>query len=231
MSMSGGEMMSMTWMPMCGESWLGAGASFLGMWTVMMTVMMLPSLLPSLWRYRKAVSGAGELPSALLTLPAAAGYFLVWALIGAAVYPAGAVVMAIVMRYPALLRAAPFATGAVVLSAGALQFTRWRSHHLARCRDDCRSESIACSRESLAKAHSSWGHGVRLGLHCAQCCAGLTAVLLVTGIMELPAMLAATAAITLERMAPAAARVPQLIGTVLLGAGLLLIGRASRFAG
>jgi predicted metal-binding membrane protein len=217
-------MMPMTWMPMCGESWIGAGASFLGMWTVMMTAMMLPSLLPALWRYRQAVSGAGELSSALLTLPAAAGYFLVWTLIGAAVYPVGCVVMALVMRYPALLHAAPFATGLVVLGAGALQFTRWRSRHLACCRDVCRGESVGCARESLANGWSSWCHGVRLGFHCALCCAGLTAVLLVTGIMELPAMLAATAAVMLERMAPAAVRAPQLIGVVMLGAGLLLIG-------
>jgi predicted metal-binding membrane protein len=78
-------------------------------------------------------------------------------------------------------------------------------------------------------ACSSWRYGVGLGFHCTQCCAGLTAALLVTGIMNVPGMLAATAAITLERLAPADRRVPQLIGTVLLGAGLCLIGRASGF--
>ncbi len=50
----------MAWMPMCGQAWLGAGASFLGMWVVMKVAMMLPSLLPMLWRYRQAVGGAGE---------------------------------------------------------------------------------------------------------------------------------------------------------------------------
>lgn len=32
----------MTWMQMPGQTWLGAAASFLGMWIMMMVAMMLP---------------------------------------------------------------------------------------------------------------------------------------------------------------------------------------------
>jgi predicted metal-binding membrane protein len=46
MPMPGGWSMSMTWMRMPGQSWLGLAASFLGMWIVMMVAMMLPSLAP-----------------------------------------------------------------------------------------------------------------------------------------------------------------------------------------
>ena len=55
MPMPGGWTMSMAWMRMPGQTWLGAAASFLGMWIVMMVAMMLPSLVPMLWRYRQAV--------------------------------------------------------------------------------------------------------------------------------------------------------------------------------
>ena len=58
MLMPGDWSMSMTWMRMPGQTWLGAATSFLGMWVVMMVAMMLPSLVPMLWNYRKAVSGA-----------------------------------------------------------------------------------------------------------------------------------------------------------------------------
>src|SRR6476619_6005379 len=44
MPMPGGWTMSMAWMPMPGQSPLGAAASFLGMWLAMMAAMMLPSL-------------------------------------------------------------------------------------------------------------------------------------------------------------------------------------------
>jgi len=43
MPMPGGWTMSMAWMPMCGQTWPGATASFLDMWVVMMVAMMLPS--------------------------------------------------------------------------------------------------------------------------------------------------------------------------------------------
>jgi len=55
--MPGGWTMSMAWTRMCGQTWPGVAASFLGMWVVMMVAMMLPSLVPMLWRYRQAVAG------------------------------------------------------------------------------------------------------------------------------------------------------------------------------
>ncbi len=44
MEMPGDWTMSMAWMRMPGQSWVGAGGTFLGMWVVMMVAMMLPSL-------------------------------------------------------------------------------------------------------------------------------------------------------------------------------------------
>ena len=55
MSMPGGWAMSMAWMRMPGQTWLGSAASFMGMWIVMMAAMMLPSLVPMLLNYRRSV--------------------------------------------------------------------------------------------------------------------------------------------------------------------------------
>ena len=55
----------------------------------------------------------------------------------------------------------------------------------------------------------------------------LMVILLVLGIMDLLAMSVVTAAITMERLAPAGERVARAIGAVVVGAGLLLIARAS----
>ena len=227
MPMPDGGTMSMAWMPMCGQSWGSAAASFLAMWTVMMAAMMLPSSIPVLWRYGQSLGRTGGLYDALLTLLAAAGYILVWILLGAAVYPLGAAITAGTMRYPALARAVPIAGGLVVLIAGTLQFTRWKSHQLACCRRDGCRESLACGRALPVGASAALRHGLRLGVHCSQCCAGLTAVLLVTGIMDVPAMVAVTAGITLERLAPAGERVARFIGVVVVCAGLLLIAGAA----
>jgi predicted metal-binding membrane protein len=77
MPMPGGWTMSMAWMRMPGQTWLGAATSFLGMWVVMMVAMMMPSLVPMLWRYRQAV-GTVETRLALLTALVGLGYFVVW---------------------------------------------------------------------------------------------------------------------------------------------------------
>src|SRR5579864_5682968 len=50
MPMPGGWTMSMAWMRMPGQTWLGSAASFVGMWTVMMLAMMLPSIGLMLWK-------------------------------------------------------------------------------------------------------------------------------------------------------------------------------------
>ncbi len=222
MPMPGGWTMSMVWMPMPGQTWPGAAASFLGMWILMMVAMMLPSLLPMLWRYRRAVGGPGETRLDWLTTLVGVGYFLVWTLFGVAVFPLGAALAAVAMQLPALARAVPIAAGAVVVIAGALQFTPWKAYHLACCR-----AAPGCHCTLPADAGMAWRQGVRLGLHCSYCCASLMAILLVIGVMDLRAMAVVTAAITLERLAPAGERVARAVGAVVVVAGLFLIARAA----
>jgi predicted metal-binding membrane protein len=220
MPMPGGWTMSMAWMLMPGQTWLGAAASFLGMWIVMMVAMMLPSLTAMLWRYRQTVE-TSEARLSLLTTLVGIGYFSVWTLIGTAAFPIGVALATIEMELPMLARAVPIATGVVVVIAGLLQFTAWKAHHLA-C---CRTGSID-GRTLPANANTAWQHGLHLGLHCSYCCAGLTVILLVIGVMDLRAMTAVTAAITAERLAPAGEQVARAVGAAAVGTGLLLIGRA-----
>src|ERR1700676_1835297 len=220
MPMSGGWTMSMAWMPMPGQTWLNAAASFLGMWVVMMVAMMLPSLVPMLWRYRQAVGRTGETRLGRLTALVGAGYFFVWTAFGIAAFALGVALAAVEMQLPALARAVPIAVGVVVLIAGALQFTAWKAHHLACCR-----EAPGRGRTLPADAGTAWRHGLRLGLHCSYCCAGLMAFLLVIGVMDLRAMAVVAATIAVERLAPAGERVARATGVVVVGAGLFLIVR------
>ena len=78
-----------------------------------------------------------------------------------------------------------------------------------------------------ADAGTAWRNGLRFGLHCTYCCAGLMAILLVIGVMDLRAMAVVTAAITVERLAPGGERVARAIGAIAVGAGLFLIARAA----
>src|SRR3989442_14835607 len=95
--------------------------------------------------------------------------------------------------------------------AGLLQFTAWKAGH------------VACCRDARTRGRTAWQHGLSLGLHCSQCCLGLMAILLALGVMDLRAMAVVAAAITVERLAPAGERVARGIGTVAVGAGLVLM--------
>ena len=220
MTMPGGWTMSMTWMRMPGQNAYGFVAMFMGMWIVMMVAMMLPSLAPVLWRHRVAAIHAGASRTGRSMLLAGAGYLFVWSLCGLPVFALGVLLAWVAMHSPALARAAPLAAGAVVVLAGALQFTRWKARLLACCRP---ASACTCVPDGPA---SAWWQGVRFGLRCCQCCAGLTATLLVAGVMDLPAMALVTLAITGERLAPDGQRIARTVGIVLVGAGTLLLVRA-----
>jgi predicted metal-binding membrane protein len=187
------------------------------MWGVMMGAMMLPSLVPMLGRYRRRVcrgaSGLGR-----QTLYVALAYFLVWTLLGAAVYPLGAALAAACMRWPTLASGVPAAVGATVLAAGLLQFTSWKSRQLACCRG-----AVDLGARVPATGAGAWCHGLHLGLHCAGCCGGLMLILLVMGVMDLLAMAVVTAAITVERLAPAGEGAARAVGAAAVVAGLYLM--------
>jgi predicted metal-binding membrane protein len=221
MPMPGGWTMSMTWMRMPGQGWPGAAATFMGMWIAMMLAMMLPSLMPMLWRYRQAVGMSDGSRPGWLSALVGVGYFWVWTACGMAVFPLGVALAAVEMQQPLLARAVPMAAGAIVLIAGAVQFTGWKAHHLACCRESPRRSALP------ADAAAAWRHGLRLGRHCLCCCSGPTATLLVIGVMDLRAMALVTAAITVERLAAAGARIARAIGFVMVGTGLLLLAQAA----
>jgi len=140
-----------------------------------------------------------------------------------AAFPLGAALAAIEMQQPALARTVPISVGVIILIAGALQFTAWKAHQLACCR-----EMSASDRASVAAGYrETWRYGVRLGIRCSCCCINLMTIVLLIGIMDRWTMAVVTAAITAERLAPAGERVARAIGTVIVGAGLFLVAQAT----
>ncbi|MEM5338241.1 DUF2182 domain-containing protein [Paraburkholderia azotifigens] len=216
--MPGGWTLSMTWAPMCGQKWPRIAVSFVGMWIVMMVAMMLPSLAPALWRYHEALDRRGAASACRSTALMGMGYFVVWAVLGAVVFALSFTFVTLAIQRPALSRAVPVAAGVVVLMAGASQFSAWKARYLA------------CSRAIvLHGARSAYTHGMRHGMHCVGCCAGLTAVLVVNGVMDLRTMALVTLAISAERLASAPERMARAIGIVIVVLGLSMLARAFVF--
>jgi predicted metal-binding membrane protein len=221
MPMPDGWAMSMTWTRMPGQTWLAAGASFVAVWLVMNVAMMMPSLVPMLNRYRGDVGTSGKADLGKLTALLTLGYFFVWTVVGAVVFPVGAAIATAVMHLPALARVVPAAVGIVVLIASALQLSAWKARHLA-----CWREGPRRDRSSSPDTGAAWRHGLRLGVQCVRCSAGPMAGLLVFGVMDLRAMAVVTLVITAERMA-ATERVARVIGAFGVVTGMLMLARAA----
>ena len=219
--MPGGWMLSMPWIRLCGESRVAAGAGFLAMWLVMMVAMMLPSLAPVLWRSRRAAGETSKARRSMLTLMVATGYFTVWLAIGAAIFALGTALAEAALRNPAIAAAVPL-TGALIVLAGALtQFSAAKARHLT-----CWRHLPGSGRKPEGPPLAAFRDGLRIGGHCAGGSAGLTAILLVCGVMDLAAMTVVAAAITAERLAPDGEEVARATGAGALGVGLVLTVQA-----
>lgn len=213
--MRGGWSLSMHWLAMCGRNAPAQLAAWLVMWSTMMVAMMLPAIAPNLWRYRCAAVHAGAMHPTALTVCVGVGYLLVWIAMGAMISVTGTTLAAGLLGRPALVRAMPLAMGAVLMLAGALQCTAWKASQLTHCRQWPGSVDVSPTHPFRA-----WRAGLCLGRHCSASCAGLTAILLVGGAMDLRVMAVVTAAITVERLSLHGVPVARAIGVLALVTGL-----------
>ncbi len=140
-------------------------------------------------------------------------YFTVWTALGVIVYGLGTMLTKIQMQHATLARAAPLVAAVCILVAGTLQFTPWKARHLACCK------SVQEHRTLTANIPTEWRQGLSFGFRRSCCCLNLTAIFLVLGIMDLRVMAVVTAAITLERLAPAGKAIARTIGAIALGFG------------
>jgi predicted metal-binding membrane protein len=213
--MPGGWTLSATWLPLCGRTWLQTATSFVSMWATMTPAMMLPALAPMLWRERSTLT----IHSGWLIILNAGGYFMVWLLAGMAIFPLGAAMASLAIRVPSIARAAPVATGFVVMAAGVLQCTSWKAKRLQSC------HSVRQCHDAVSAVRV----GMRFALQCASCCGNWMAVLLATGVMDREATLIVSAAIAIERVAAsrgALVGVFRVTGAASMAAGFMLIAYA-----
>ncbi len=223
MEMPGGWTMSMAWMRMPRQSWLGPAAMFIAMWVVMMVAMMLPSLVPALFNYSRLLRRTEGVNSGALAALAGGTYFLAWAVVGVGAYAVGTLVTTAEMRSVSITSHVPIATAVVLVLAGCFQLTGWKKRLLARCRDE-----QACSPQVKAGVGGACLQGIRWGIDCTLCCAGYMAVLLVTGVMNLMVMAILAIAIATERITSFPQRTARITGVLLIVTGAFMIAGVLR---
>jgi len=183
------------------------------MWAVMMAAMMLPSALPMIQTF----AGASAARQARLRWHGfVLAYLLVWLAFSAVATGAQWALQAVGWVDPMIVsRSAPLSAVLLVI-AGIYQFSPLKRVCLARC------------RSPLAFILGEWRDGVggafvmglRHGLQCLGCCWALMALLFVGGVMNLAWIAALALVVAIEKLAPYGDRLGQLLGFVLVGAGL-----------
>lgn len=173
-------------MPMMGTPPLPA---FLFAWVVMMVAMMFPSVAPTAILWMNAIgSTASGAHRAMRIVAFIAGYVCAWAL-------NGLIAFAIIVMMQRMTT--HWMAGALFAFAGVYQLTPLKR----ACLRHCRSPFAAFM---LYANYSPRFRDFRVGLHhgafCVGCCWGLMAVLIAVGVMNVPAMIALSALIFLEKI-------------------------------
>jgi len=164
---------------------LGSFAFFAVLWVTMMAAMMLPGAVPAVVRRVQASRRVRGVPLFL------GSYLAVWALVGVAVYalyrPHGVVV-----------------AGAIVIAAGAYEFTPLKQHFRRRCQE-------------------STGSGLGYGLCCLGSSIGLMVMLVALSVMSVIWMSVIAALALGQKLLPAKAAVDAPLALAIVGLGILII--------
>lgn len=192
---------------------------FLGMWTTMMVAMMFPTIAPIVLLHRMVVRRRGE--GIAPTVAFGAGYLVIWAVVGV-------VPLVVLIGFRHLVQDAAWverAGGAVLVLAGAYQFTRWKETCLRACRSPL---TFLATHDFGGGSLGAFRVGVSHGLYCLGCCWALMAVLFVVGLMNLAWMAAIAVVFLAEKNWRHGVGLTKLIAIGVLVLGLAVLAHPSR---
>ena len=192
------------------------------MWAVMMAAMMLPSATPVVMLYANAARRRGETSGRPLHLFAlTAGYVLVWALFSVGAVALQRILSILLVLSPMMQVTSRPAGGIVLMIAGLYQLTSWKWACLQTCRSPL-GFLMAQWREGRAGAFRM---GTEHGLYCVGCCWALMLLLFAGGVMNLLVIVALTAVVAVEKLAPFGAQGARVGGALLVALGVWMIAR------
>lgn len=192
------------------------------MWAAMMFAMMLPTAAPIVLLYARAVGRRpAETRPALSIYSLAAGCALVWAVFSiGATWLQRLLAQAFVLT-PMMEPAVPAAAAWLLILAGAYQWTPLK----AACLRACRSPIATLSAGWREGPSGAFRMGVSHGLYCLGCCWALMLLLFAGGVMNLVVILALTAWVAVEKLAPFGEQSARVAGALLAGLGIWMLAR------
>jgi len=190
-------------------------------WLLMLAAMMLPTTLPLLQRFRRMVDVHPD-RVVLLTL-LITGYMLAWVGFGVAAHVLDAALHFTVRQSTWLLSHSWVVGAAVLLIAGAFQFSRLKY----RCLDRCRTPLgfITAHWRGVSPRHEAFRLGVDHGVFCVGCCWAIMLLMFVVGTGNVGWMLLLGAVMAIEKNASWGRQLGRPLGAALISwATLIVVG-------
>jgi predicted metal-binding membrane protein len=186
------------------------------MWAAMMAGMMLPSATPLLLLYGNAMRNRDSLPNPGARIYAMAfGYVAVWAGFSVAATALQRVLAESSALTMMMEPSSPRLAAALLIIAGVYQLTPWKNACLSACRSPM-SLLTERWREGVAGAFRI---GVSHGAYCLGCCWAMMLLLFAGGVMNLAVILALTAWVAFEKLAPFGQQSARVSAALLLAVG------------
>jgi predicted metal-binding membrane protein len=192
-----------------------AALLFMVAWQAMTAAMMLPSSLPLIRLFR--VTARRQARPAWAMAAFLGGYAAVWTVFGVAAFFGDVAIHHTVDASPWLSARPWLVGGAVLLIAGAFQFSELKDRCLAKCRQPGGYLMGHYQRGARGAFRLGLGHG----LFCVGCCWALMLVMFGAGVGVLWWMAALTGLMVYEKVHWRGLSAVPVAGIVLLGAGLL----------
>ena len=192
------------------------------MWAVMMTAMMLPSASPLVLLYAGALRTRGAEHAARRVYALAGGYVLVWALFSVAATALQRVLSSALVLTPMMEPATPWVAAAILAAAGLYQLTPFKSACLRVCRSPL---AYLLQHWGSGDTASAFRMGVGHGLYCLGCCWAMMLLLFAGGVMNLVVIVALTAWVLAEKLAPFGMYTARITGLVLLALAAWMVMR------
>jgi predicted metal-binding membrane protein len=193
-------------------------------WLLMLAAMMLPTTLSLLQQFRRMVNARSDRVGLLTLL--IAGYMLAWLGFGMAAHALDAALHVIVRHSTWLLLHSWLIGAAILLIAGAFQFSRLKYRCLDRCRTPL--SFIATHWHGMRPQHEAFRLGVDHGVFCVGCCWAIMLLMFVVGTGNVGWMLLLGAVMAIEKNAPWGRQLGRPLGAALIGwAALIVVGNVA----
>jgi predicted metal-binding membrane protein len=182
------------------------------MWAVMMAGMMLPSASPLVLLYGGLARRSTEGPPGRRIYALAAGYLVVWTVFSLGATALQRVLAATQILSPMMEVTSARAGAALLLIAGVYQLTPIK--HV--CLRTCQSPLGFLMSRWRGGFWGAFRMGVGHGAYCVGCCWALMLLLFVGGVMNLTVIVALTAFVTVEKLAPSGVDTARISGVLLI---------------